>query len=157
MLVLSFTNTNLFALTQSGITVSLPANLVLGGQAPASTCGGAGLSMTSTAGSVTLSGANIPANGMCNLSFGVMSATQGSYAVSVSSNALVTGPAGSNATPASATLTVAAAGNPLPLPTAVGGGGGGGDLDWIDILLIAGVFLMIRGHAARRIGPGRPR
>jgi serine protease len=155
MLVVDFTNTNAFALTQSGITVSLPANLALGGQAPASTCGGAGLSLTSTAGSVTLSGANIPANGTCNISFGVMSATQGSYAVSVSSNALVTGPAGSNATPASATLTVTAPSNPLPLPAA-SGGGGGGDLDWIDILLITGVFLTARGHAARRIGRGRP-
>jgi serine protease len=155
MLVVNFTNTNRFALTQSGITVSLPANLALSGQAPASTCGGAGLSLSSTAASVTLSGANVPATGMCNVSFGVMSATQGSYAVSVSSNALVTGPAGSNATPASATLTVTAASNPLPLPTA--GGGGGGDLDWIDILLIAGVFLMVRGHAARRIGRGRSR
>ncbi len=48
VLVVSFVNSNGFALTQSGITVSLPANLALGNQAPASTCGGAALSLTST-------------------------------------------------------------------------------------------------------------
>jgi hypothetical protein len=31
-----------------------------------------------------------------------------------------------------------------------GGGGGGGTLDWLDILLIVGVFLIVRGHASRR-------
>lgn len=152
VLAVSFTNTNGFALTQSGITVSLPAGLTLGSQAPASTCGGAALSLSSTSSSVTLSGANIPANGSCDVSFGVTSATDGVYAASIPANALVTGPAGNNAAPASATLTVTPAASG---PTgAAPGGGGGGALDWMDILLIAGVLLMVRGHAARRTGGG---
>jgi len=154
VLVVVFDNTNGFALTQSGITLSLPANVTLGSQAPASTCGGAALSLTSTSSSVTLSGANIPANGSCDVSFGVVSATQGIYAASIPANALVTGPAGSNAAPASATLNVTAA---TSSPTGIaggGGGGGGGALDWMDILLIAGVLLIARGHAANRMARG---
>ena len=152
VLAVSFTNTNGFALTQSGITVSLPAGLTLGSQAPASTCGGAALSLSSTAGSVTLSGANIPANGSCDVSFGVTGAADGVYAASIPANALMTGPAGSNAAPASATLTVTAdASGPTGVAPGGGGGGGGGALDWTDILLIAGVLLVARGHAAKRI------
>ena len=151
VLVVSFGNTNGFALTQSGITVSLPANLTLGKQAPASTCSGAALSLTSTSGSVTLSGANIPANGTCDVSFGVTSATEGIYSAGIPSNALVTGPAGNNTAPASATLNVTAASSSL---TPVASGGGGGSLDWLDILLIAGVLLVARGHAAKRMGRG---
>jgi serine protease len=155
VLAVSFTNTNGFALTQSGITVSLPAGLTLGSQAPASTCGGAALSLSSTAGSVTLSGANIPANGSCDVSFGVTSATDGVYAASIPANALVTGPAGSNPVPASATLTVTADASGLTgVAPGGGGGGGGGALDWTDILLIAGVLLVARGHAAKRITRG---
>jgi serine protease len=154
-LVVSFNNTNGFALTQSGITVSLPANLALGQQTPTSTCGGAALSLSSTSSSVTLSGANIPANGSCDVSFGVMSATGGAYAASVPANALVTGPAGSNAGPASATLTVTAA-TSTPTGVASGGGGGGGALDWMDFLFIAGVLLMARGQATKRMGRGAP-
>jgi serine protease len=151
VLVVSFNNTNGFALTQSGITVSLPANLTLGKQAAASTCSGAGLSLSSTSSSVTLSGANIPANGTCDVSFGVTSATEGIYTASIPSNGLVTGPAGSNTAPASATLNVTAATSSL---TPVASGGGGGALDWMDILLITGVLLIARGHAARRMERG---
>jgi hypothetical protein len=150
VLVVSFNNTNGFALTQSGITVSLPANLTLGKQAAASTCSGAGLSLSSTSSSVTLSGANIPANGTCDVSFGVTSATEAIYTASIPSNGLVTGPAGSNTAPASATLNVTAATSSLT-PVASGGGGA---LDWTDILLISGVLLIARGHAARRMERG---
>jgi serine protease len=153
VLAVSFTNTNGFALTQSGITVSLPAGLTLGSQAPASTCGGAALSISSTSSSVTLSGANIPANGSCDVSFGVTTATDGAYVASIPANALMTGPAGGNTAPASATLTVtpAAGGLTGAAPGGGGGGGGGGGaLDWMDILLIAGVLLVVRGHAAKR-------
>ncbi len=148
VLVVSFNNSNGFALTQSAITVSLPPNLALGQQSPASTCGGAALSLSSTSGSVTLSGANIPANGSCDLSFGVTSTMEGTYAASIAASALLTGPAGSNAAPASATLNVtAASGSLTPVSS---GGGGGGTLDWTDILLVAGVLLIVRGHAAKR-------
>ncbi len=151
-LIVTFGNTNGFALTQSGVSVSLPANVTLASQAPASTCGGAALSLTSTSGSVTLSGANIPANGSCDISFSVQSTMASSYTTSIPANALATGPAGSNAAAASATLTVTAAGSS---PTGVAGnggsGGGGGALDWMDILLVAGVLLVVRGHAAKRM------
>jgi serine protease len=153
MLVISFGNTNGFALTQSAITVSLPPDLNLGSQTPTSTCSGAALSLTSASNSVTLSGANIPANGSCEISFSVQSVTASLFTVSIPANALVTGPAGSNSAPASATLTVTAASGPLP-GTVTGGGGGGGALDWMDILLVAGVLLIVRGHAAKRIGRG---
>jgi serine protease len=151
MLVVSFNNSNGFALTQSGITVSLPANLTLGQQAPASSCGGAALSLSSTSGSVTLSDANIPANGSCNMTLSVQSTTVSSYTASIPANALVTGPAGSNAAPASAILTVTAASSSPTGVASSGGGGGGGGLDWMDILLIAGVLLIARGHAAKRM------
>jgi serine protease len=154
MLVVNLSNSNPFALTQSGITVSVPAGLTLGSQAPTSTCSGAALSLTSTSSSVTLAGANIPANGSCDVSFSVTGTTDGVYAASIPVNALVTGPAGSNLEPAAATLTVTESTSPLvgdgnaPVPS-----GGGGGLDWMDILLIAGVLLIVRGHAANR----RPR
>jgi hypothetical protein len=151
MLVVSFNNSNGFALTQSGITVSLPANLTLGQQAPASSCGGAAMSLSSTSGSVTLSGANIPANGSCNMTLSVQSTTVSSYTASIPANALVTGPAGSNAAPASAILTVTAASSAPTGVASSGGGGGGGGLAWMDILLIAGVLLIARGHAAKRM------
>jgi serine protease len=153
MLVVTLGNSNAFALTQSGITVSLPTNLTLGSPAPASTCSGAALALTSTAGSVTLSGANIPASGSCDLSLNVQSVTASTYTASIPSNALVTGPAGSNAAPASATLTVTAATSSPAGVAGSGGGGGGGALDWTDILLVAGVLLGVRGHAAKRMRP----
>jgi serine protease len=148
MLVVTLGNTNGFALTQSGITVSLPANLTVGSQVPSSTCSGAALSLTSTTSSVTLSAANIPAGGSCAISVSVQSATASMYTASIPSNALLTGPAGSNAAAASATLTVTAANS-----GATSGGGGGGALDWMDIMLVTGVLLVVRGHAARRMRP----
>jgi hypothetical protein len=141
-LVLTFTNTNGFALTQSGITVSLPAGLTPASAAPTSTCGGAGLTLISVTGSVTLADANIPANGSCNVSLSLKNTAPGTYVASVAANALMTGPAGGNAAPASATLTVAA-----------GSGGGGGSMDWLDIMLVVGVLLIVRGHATRRPPP----
>jgi serine protease len=147
-LVLTFANSNGFALTQSGITVSLAAGLALGTQAPASTCDGAALSLTHTTSSVTLAAANIPAGGSCDISFSVTSATAETYLTSIASNDLMTGPAGGNTTPASATLTVTAAS-----AGGGGGGGGGGSLDWLDIMLVTGILLVLRGHAARRPRP----
>ena len=62
----------------------------------------------------------------------------------------MTGPAGGNSQGASATLTVTGASSSSGSGTSSGGGGGGGSFDWLDILLIAGIFLIIRGHASRR-------
>ncbi|HEY0749389.1 MAG TPA: S8 family serine peptidase, partial [Steroidobacteraceae bacterium] len=151
VLVLSFTNSNGFALTQSGITFSLPANVTLGIPAPSSTCDGAALSLTSTTSSVTLSGADIPANGVCDISLNVKSAMAGAYVTTVASNGLMTGPAGGNSAAASATLTVTSASSSVTPSKS-----GGGSLDWLDIMLITGVLLIVRGHAARR-PPGHQR
>jgi serine protease len=152
-LVLTFANSNGFVLTQSGITVSLPDGLTLGTQAPASTCDGAALSLTNTTSSVTLAAANIPAGGSCDVSFDVKSATAGTYVASIASNDLMTGPAGGNTAPASATLAVTAAGASVSGASSGGGGGGGGSLDWLDIMLVTGILLVLRGHAARRPRP----
>jgi serine protease len=151
--VLTFNNSNPFALTQSGITISLPANLILAASPGAATaCSGGSMSLSSTTSSVTLTGANIPAKGSCNVTFSVQSATVGTYTSTIASNALMTGPAGGNAAAATATLTVTAAGSSGGSSTgsSSGGGGGGGSLDWLDIMLVTGVLLVVRGHSSRR-------
>jgi serine protease len=164
VLTLTLNNANGFALTQSGITVSLPDNLsLLTTPAAASTCSGANMSLTSGTSSVTLSGANIPAGGACDITLGVNSATPGTYTNTLAANVLMTGPAGGNAAPVSASLTVTAAtSSSSSSGSGTGGGGGGGALDWLDIMLVAGILLVVRGHAARRprqesLAPRRPR
>jgi serine protease len=151
--VVTFTNSNGFVLTQSGITLSIPAGLTLGAQAPATSCGGAAVSLANTSSGVTLAGANIPANGSCNISFSVQSATAGTYATTIAANDLMTGPAAGNTAPVSASLTVTAAGTSGASIASGGGGGGGGSMDWLDIMLITGVLLIVRGHAAKRNRP----
>jgi len=144
--VVTFTNSNGFVLTQSGITLAIPAGLTLGTQAPATSCSGAAVSLANTSSGVTLAGANIPVNGSCNISFSVKSPTAGTYTTTVAPNGLMTGPAAGNTAPASASLIVTAAGGS-------GGGGGGGSTDWLDMMLIVGVLLIVRGHAAKRNRP----
>jgi serine protease len=145
-LILTFGNTNAFALTQSSLTHTLPANLSIATSSAASavatttTCGGAQISLTSTASGISLADANIPAEGSCQILVPVHSAVAGTYTDSVSARALVTGPAGANAQPASATLTVTA-------PS-----GGGGALGWWDTLLAAGLLLAGRRRGARNLG-----
>jgi serine protease len=151
---LTLNNSNPFFLTQSAITIPLPANLILAASpGPSTSCSGGSMSLSSTAGSVTLTGANIPANGSCNIAFSVQSASAGAYTNTFASNALMTGPAGGNTVAATATLTVTAAGSSSGSATGSGGGaggGGGGSLDWLDIMLATGVLLVVRGHASRR-------
>jgi hypothetical protein len=152
VLTVTLSNSNRFALTQSGITLTMPGGLAVATTpAPATTCDGANLSLTSGSGSVALSDAIIPLNGSCTVTLNVKSATAGSYSHLIAANDLVTGPAGNNGVPASATLTVTGAGSSSGTSTGGGGGGGGGSFDWWDILLVAGVFLTIRGHAGRRM------
>jgi hypothetical protein len=57
----------------------------------------------------------------------------------------MTGPAAGNSAAASATLTVTSASVAAPAKS-----GGGGTFDWLDIMLVAGVLLIVRTHAARR-------
>jgi serine protease len=145
-LTITLGNANAFALTQASVTETLPANLSVStsasAAAPATTCGAG--TLTNTATSVTLSGADIPANGSCAITLPVQSAIAGSYTSTVAAKALITGPAGANAQSATAVLSV----------TAPPGKGGGGDLDWWDTMFVVGVLLAGRRHAKRR--PQRP-
>ena len=155
-LTVTLANGNGFALTQSGITLSVPSGLtLLAAPAPSTTCKGGNMTLTSGTANVVLSNANIPVNGSCGITFSVKSAAAGSFTHSIAANDLTTGPAGNNAAPASASLTVTASGSSSGTNTGggSGGGGGGGALDWLDILLVAGLFLMVRGHASRRMRP----
>jgi serine protease len=138
-LTITFNNANGFDLTQSGFTETVPANLsVQTSPAPTTTCSGASGTLTSSASTVTLAGANIPAKGSCSMTMTIKSATAGSYTNTIAANALSTASAGGNAAGASASLTVTA-------PS-----GGGGALDWLDMMLVVGVLLAGRRHAARR-------
>jgi serine protease len=114
-LTITLHNANGFALTQSTFTDTLPAGITIGSSpAPASSCTGANGSLTTASNSISLSGANIPANGSCTVTVSVSGAAAGSYTNAIAANALTTGPAGSNAAASSATLTVTA-----PKPPAV--------------------------------------
>jgi serine protease len=148
-LTITLNNSNGFALTQSNLSYTLPANLSMATAAststtlaPATSCGGGETTLTSTTGSVSLSNANIPANGSCTITLAVQSAAAGVYTGSVGAGALSTGPAGSNAAGATASLTVMAPSK-----------SGGGDLDWWDSLFIVGLLLAGRRHGTR----GAPR
>jgi len=139
-LTITFTNANHFALTQSGFTETVPANLVIQtSPAPTTTCDSALGTLTSSASAVTLADANIPASGNCTITLSVKSATAGSYSNSIAAHALSTGPAGSNsASAAAASLTVTAPSK-----------GGGGAWDWWDTLLVVGVLLAGRRYGRR--------
>jgi hypothetical protein len=149
MLTITLHNTNGFVLTQSRLTQALPAGLSIAASpappatAPATTCGGAEATLSSTTGSVTLNNANIPADGSCTVNVPVQSAAPGSFVNTVSAKALSTGPGGANAQPISATLNVVAPAR-----------GGGGELDWWDTLFAVGVLLAGRRYGRR--GPPRP-
>ncbi len=142
ILTITLSNPNAFALTQSGITESLPANVtLLTTPAPATTCSGPFSLATSTS-SVTLTNANIPASGNCEITLSVQSASAGTYTNTLAVNALMTGPAGGNAVASTASLDVADA------AAAGSGKSGGGALDIWDLMLVGGVLL-----AGRRIRP----
>jgi serine protease len=131
-LTITFNDTNGFALTQSSFTDTLPAGLsVQNAPAPTTDCPGASGTLTYSSGSVTLAGANIPADGSCSITLSVMGA-KGTYTNTIAANALQTAPAGNNSASASATLTVTA-------PPA--GNSGGGAFDWWDLLFAAGILL----------------
>jgi serine protease len=149
-ITMTFSNSNDFALTQTALTQTLPANLMVAGTpAPSSTCGGAQRSLTNTSGSVTLNDAVIPAAGSCTVIFSVQSATAGAYALSIAAGDLSTGPAGSNADTAAASLTVNVNAASTAGSTGGGGHGGGGEIDWLDIMFVTGLLLACRRHVGR--------
>ncbi len=136
-LTLTLANSNGFDLTQSNMSLAVPAHLTLP-MAATTTCTGAGSTLTQTATTVVLSAANIPAQGNCTITVPLESATAGSYTASVAANALTTGPGGANAAAATATLTVTA-------PSS-----GGGSVDWWDTLFVIGLILAGRRGLKRR-------
>jgi serine protease len=144
-LTITFANTNGFDLTQAGFTETAPAGLAIqSSPAPTTTCMGASGTLTSSSSAVTMAGANIPANSNCTMTMSVMSAAAGTYTNTIPAGALATGPAGGNAASATASLTVNA-----PAP----GHSGGGELDWLDMMFVAGVLLAGRRYAGRRSSP----
>ncbi|MEP6884076.1 MAG: S8 family serine peptidase, partial [Gammaproteobacteria bacterium] len=146
-LTITFSNPDAFDLTQSNFTTTLPAALsIQASPAPSTSCTGTSGTLTTTASTVTLAGADIPPKGSCSITLTVMSATSGSYASAIAANALSTGPAGGNAAAVSASLTV----------TGSAGKSGGGALDWLDMMFVAGVLLVGRRQAGRLQAP-RPR
>jgi hypothetical protein len=152
-LTVTLSNSNGFALTQSTLTESLPANLTVAGTpALSSTCGGAQLVLSSTSSTVTVSNAIIPAQGNCTVSVDVQSATAGSYALNIAAGDLNTGPAGANAGPASATLTVTGTTSSTAGASSGAGHGGGGEIDWLDIMFVTGLLLACRRHVGRGRG-----
>jgi serine protease len=108
-LTFTLTNANAFALTQSNFSDALPAGVTLAGSpAPATTCAGANGTLTTSSNAVTLSDANIPANGSCSVTVSVSSSALGAYTNTIAANALTTGPGGGNSAGSAATLTVTA-------------------------------------------------
>jgi serine protease len=145
-LTITFNNANGFALTQSGFTETVPANLsIQTSPAPTTSCTGASGTLTSSASGVTMAGAIIPAKGSCSMTISVKSATAGTYANAIAANALSTASAGGNSAGVSTSLTVTA-------PS----GGGGGAVEWLDMVFVAGVLLAGRRHLVRLPrGPAR--
>jgi serine protease len=141
-LTITFTNTNGFALTQSSFSAALPSNLTMPTAtttvAAQTSCTGGQIGFTTTSTGVTLTNANIPANGSCAITIPVESTQAGSYTETAAVGDLTTAPAGYNTAGASASLTVTA-------PS----GGGGGEWDWWDNLFIVGVLLAGRRHSKR--------
>lgn len=139
-LTITLNNSNAFDLTQSHFTTSLPADLsIQSSPAPSTDCTGTAGTLTTTTGTVTLAGADIPPHGGCSITLSVKSATPGSYASAIAANALSTGPTGGNTAAVTASLTV----------TAPAGKSGGGALDWLDMMFVAGVLLVGRRQAGR--------
>ncbi len=106
-LTFTLNNANGYALTQSNFSDSLPAGVTIAtSPAPATTCTGANAGLNAAGNTVTLTDANIPANGSCTLTVSVSSNAAGTYTNAVAANALMTGPAGGNAAAPSSTLTI---------------------------------------------------
>ncbi|MDE2305110.1 MAG: S8 family serine peptidase, partial [Gammaproteobacteria bacterium] len=141
-LTITFSNSNPFALTQAAIDYTLPANLTIASSPQTTTsCTGGQISATYTSTNIAILGAVIPAKGGCNVVIPVESATAGTYTVSIAANALSTAPAGGNTAAASGNLTVNAPSH------------GGGAFSWPDLLIGAGLVVLIRPRRLR--GRGR--
>jgi hypothetical protein len=99
-----------------------------------------------------VSNAIIPAQGSCDVTVDVQSATAGSYVLNIAAGDVGTGPAGANTSPASASLTVTGSASSSAGASAGGGHGGGGEIDWLDIMFVTGALLACRRHVGRARG-----
>jgi uncharacterized repeat protein (TIGR01451 family) len=109
-----FNNPNGAASPITSFTDAFPPGMQLFNTTTTSSCTGAGTFTNLTSGAlaagatgIKYSGASIPANGSCTITFNVTSTTVGVYINSIPTDALVT-PSGNNAFPTSATLSVLA-------------------------------------------------
>jgi serine protease len=144
-LTITLANGNPFALTEASFEMTLPSGLTISATpAVATSCTGALKSLTHTTTMVRLSNANLAVAGTCLITLPVQGAAAGAYAAIIGAKALLTAPAGANSTGTTAMLTVTA-------PR----GGGGGAVDWLDLLLVAGVLLAVRRPAMRPFNRGR--
>lgn len=106
-LTITLTNPNATAISGAAFTDTYPADLITAAVPNAMTSCASG-SVGSTAGSVSLSGAIIPASGSCTISIDVTSNVVNltGYTNTLAIGAITTSNAGSNTAPASATLIV---------------------------------------------------
>ena len=137
-------NPNPSPATNTSLTDILPSGMVIANPADSTNdCGGT-LTATAGTGTISLSGATIPAGvvltpGSCMITVKVIVARAGSYVNTIAANALMTSN-GNNTTPAIATLTVVARVLPgVPVPALSG---------WA--LLIAAALLAVVSFAAMR-------
>jgi|GEM_PF-6435384 len=103
-LTITLTNPNGYNLTSAAFTDTLPAGVVTTAAAPGGSCSGI---ISKAAGSVSLSGGTIPANGSCTVTVAVTSSSVGAHVNTIPVGGLTTS-GGSNSTAANDTLTVAA-------------------------------------------------
>jgi large repetitive protein len=109
-----FVNPNGTPLAITSFTDAFPAGLTLANITTTSSCTGGGAFTNLAGGAIAIgatgikfSGASIPANGNCTITFNVTSNTAGVYVNTIAADGLVT-PSGNNAFPSSATLSVLA-------------------------------------------------
>ena len=104
-LTITLSNPNAIDISGTSFTDTYPANLNTAATPnAATTCPGG--TVSSTTGSVSLSGGSIPAAGSCTVSIDVTSSVVASYTNTLAAGAVTTANAGSNPSPASAGLTV---------------------------------------------------
>ena len=136
-LTFTFTNTDAVALTQAQFLQSLPTSLKVDGTGT-TTCSGASPTLAASGTSIALTGAVIPASGSCSITIPVTSTADGTYASTVATGALTTGPAGANTATATATLTVTS-------PSSHHGGAFG----WLDLAALGGVLMAAHRSRSR--------
>ncbi|HET7401199.1 MAG TPA: hypothetical protein VFJ62_05440, partial [Usitatibacter sp.] len=103
-LTVTIANANAAPITLASVTDTFPAGLVTA--ASPNIVNGCGGAVTSAAGSVTLTGGGIAANGACSFSIDVTSSVGGASLVNTIPAGALTSSAGSNSVAASATLDV---------------------------------------------------